>query len=219
MVFTNIDIKSSNVVKITADMIIKKESVRVKKTGEEVYEYKLNEEFWRKAVAKYGSISVVIDEAHQFYNPRRSMSKINIICNDWLSLIRRVLGSNDSGQGELVLITQLDRRIDVIAREMATNVSYSICHFTLFCKSCGYTERINNETPERRETCPRCNKILKKCNHFLEVYKFSNINAYDNWQSWRAKSFYKHYIIHDIEEYFKYYNTYQWEDMFSDLYN
>ena len=119
--YSNIITKNlKNVVPITPRMIIKEEIVTYKKnrkTGKEepVYKHTLNVKFWKDIKEP---INVVLDEAHSIINARRSMSKINIIVTDWIALIRRVLGQSESGYGELVLISQLANRIDVIAREM-----------------------------------------------------------------------------------------------------
>lgn len=87
-------------------MIIKDEVVGTKKnkmTGREepVVKYKLNVDFWKEIKEP---INVVIDEAHTLYNARKAMSKVNIITTEWLALIRRVLGSRESGHGELTFI-------------------------------------------------------------------------------------------------------------------
>ena len=106
---------------IRPEMIIDKQQVdtKTKRDGTTipVYEIKLNTQFWKDIDEP---INVVLDEAHTIINARRSMSKVNQIVTDWLALIRRVLGSADSGFGSLILISQLHNRIDIIAREMAT---------------------------------------------------------------------------------------------------
>lgn len=218
-VFTNIDIRGiKNVFKITSDMLIKKDVVKHDKEGNPKYSMRFNKEFWVKTIEKYKAIDVVIDEAHQFFNPRRSMSKINVIMSDFLSMLRRILGSNDNVSGELVLITQLERRIDIIAKEMATNVSYSICHYYKHCKRCGVDIYENNEYPEQLSVCPVCDHPLKKTRHTIEVYKFKNIDSFIMWKSYSMKTYYSHIIINDIANFFKHYNTLQWGDMFSELY-
>jgi len=107
-------------------MIIKKETYLPEGARKEVTKLSLNVDFWKKAVEKYGSINVVLDEAHQLFNPRRSMSKTAIIMTDFLAMLRRVVGSNSTGAGELIVITQLERRLDIILKEMATAVHYHI---------------------------------------------------------------------------------------------
>ena len=220
--YSNIITKNlKNVVPITPKMIINEEIATYKKnrkTGKEepVYKHTLNIKFW-KGIKE--PINVVLDEAHSIINARRSMSKINIIVTDWIALIRRVLGQSESGYGELVLISQLANRIDVIAREMCTNVVYVIMHYLKSCKNCGTTWKENSEMPEGFWNCPGCNSTsIKKHSHEVEVWHFPNMQLYKAWKDFGQKSFYKHYIVRDIEKYFPLYNTLQWDNLFSEFY-
>ena len=205
---------------IDPTMIVNKQQVDVKKKRngdvEPVYELKLNVDFWKEIT---DPINVVLDEAHSIINARRAMSKVNIIVNDWLALIRRVLGASESGYGELVLITQLPNRIDIIAREMATQVRYHRCHFTKTCNSCAYSWRETSDHPEALWTCPVCNDYkIKKHSHRIEIWHFKNMSSYTAWNEWGMQSFHRHYFVNDIEKVFPKYNTLQWDNMFSDLY-
>jgi hypothetical protein len=210
--------------KITADMIVKKEllrTVKKKGTGKEVaiYDFTLNKEFWQNIPKP---VSVVLDEVHTIMNPRRSMSKINIICTDWLAMLRRAIGEDPMTEGDLYMITQLGRRVEIIGREMAHQIRHYTCHYTKECNKCHATWPENSEMAEKRKICPSCgnNRLLKR-NHCIEVLHFSGMNAFTAWKEYGMpveKTAYAHYFIDDIEEYFGYYNTHQWEDMFSTLY-
>jgi len=141
--YSNIQTNLKNQIDIRSDMIIKREIVDYKKNRkteekEPVYKYALNIDFWKKIKEP---LNVCIDEAHTILNSRRAMSKVNIIVSDWLALIRRVLGQTDAGFGELTFISQLANRIDVIARDMATNIIYTICHYLKTCKLCSMNYR------------------------------------------------------------------------------
>ena len=109
--YSNIVTKLKNQIDINPSKKEKKTVVDTKKKRngelENVYETKLNMDFWKKNTDVK---NIVIDEAHSIINSRRSMSKINVLLTDWIALIRRILGSNDTGHGELVLITQLPNR-------------------------------------------------------------------------------------------------------------
>ncbi len=219
--YSNIQTSLKNQIDIAPEMIIKKEIDSYKenkKTGEKeaIYNYTLNVDFWKKIKEP---IDVVIDEAHTILNARRAMSKTNIIVSDWLSLLRRVLGSTEGGFGELTFISQLANRIDVIARDMATNVIYTICHYLKSCEKCETTWQENSEMPEGYIICPVCasNKLLKHT-HRLEVWHFPNIQKFKMWYEFGEKTFYKRYYVNDIEDYFSLYNTLQWDNMFSSLY-
>ncbi len=203
-------------------MIVKNELVDTKKKRsgevEPVYKKVLNVEYWQKAVKEYKAINVTIDEAHTIYNARRSMSSQNVILSEWLALIRRVLGSTEAGHGELTFITQLSNRLDVIAREMATQVRYHVCHYYKTCKKCLARWQETSEMPEPIFVCPRCSstKIIKH-NHAIEVWHFSNMANFEAWKNYGIKgTFYKHYLINDIESYFPLYNTLQWDNLFSE---
>lgn len=218
-IYSNINTKLKTQVNINPKMIVKKEIIKVKqKTGEPVYKFSLNKEFWQDIKEP---ISVVLDEAHSIINARKSMSSVNIVVTDWLALIRRVLGQADSGYGELVLITQLPNRIDIIARDMATQIRYHVCHYVKTClnKRCGCSWAETSELPEPLWVCPRCGHYkVKKHSHSVEVWHFPNMSAYTGWKEFGMSTFYKHYVVNDIEKIFPYYNTLQWDNMFGEIY-
>lgn len=218
--YSNIKTKLKHQIDLSPEMIIKRTVVGSKKrrSGEEeaIYESKLNVEFWQSIKEP---INVVLDEAHSIINARRAMSKTNIILNDWLALVRRILGEREGGYGELVYITQLPRRIDPIARDMAHQVRYHICHYRKACKRCGMRWQENSEMPEGLNECPHCgNWQLKKFNHQIEVYRFQSMQHYEAWRDFRQKTFYSHYFITDIEKYFPLYDTLQFDNLFSEYY-
>lgn len=217
---TNIDTKgkgTKHIKKLTADMIIKKEILSYKRDGTPVYEMKLNKEYWQDIIKRHKNINVIIDEAHIFFNPRRSMSKLNIIMTDFLALLRRVLGSTD-GTGELILVTQLSRRLDIIAKEMSTDVIYCIHHYNRVCSRCGYVVSETNEVPIKMEKCHACGShYVEKSDSMIEIFRFSNLENYEYWFYGGSKTYYTRYMINDIETFFKNYDTLQFDDMFSDI--
>ncbi len=218
--YSNIVTKLKNQENIRPSMIVKRDIIdyKRKRSGETepVYKESLNIDYWKNIKEP---INVVLDEAHSIINARRSMSKINIIVTDWLALIRRVLGDSDAGYGELVLITQLPNRIDIIAREMATQIRYHLCHFKKVCVTCETIWQENSDMPEGIWQCPHCAGInIKKFGHTIEVWHFQSMRHFSAWKDFGSKCFYKHYMIRDIEKYFKLYDTLQWDNLFSELY-
>lgn len=219
--YSNIKTNLDHQIDISPEMIIKKEIVdykKNKKSGdkEPVYKFQLNTEFWRGINEP---INVILDEAHTILNSRRAMSKVNIVVSDWLALIRRVLGSTDSGFGELWLISQLWNRIDIIARDMATNVIFLICHYLKSCDNCGVTWSENSEMPEGYIICPSCSSSsIFKHTHKLECWHFPNMQLFQMWHQFGQRTFYKRYYINDIEDYFKNFNTLAWDNMFATMY-
>jgi len=74
--------------------------------------------------------------------------------------------------------------------------------------------------PEPLWVCPRCGHYkVKKHSHSVEVWHFPNMFAFTGWRDMGLKTFYKHYVVNDIEKVFPYYNTLQWDNMFSEIYN
>lgn len=216
-IVTNINVTGKefkHCVKLRPEMIIKRTQIGESK-GEPKYKLELNVEFWKEFVAEHKKVIVVIDEAHTFFNPRRSMSKINIIMNDFLALLRRVLGADSSG-GELVLITQLSRRLDIIAKEMATYVEFCVHHYVTKCKKCGYKWTENNEMSIKAYECPKCKSYrIEKITNVIEVWDFKNINHYERFEDYKEKTHFRHFYIKDIRNIFGNYDTLQWDDLLS----
>ena len=218
MNFSNIKTtKLNNSKLIKREMIIKKEQIGTRKNGEAVFSSKLNIDFWTNIRKKYKAINLYIDEAHSIFNSRRATSKINIIMSDYVALMRKMLGEQDSGVGDLTFITQLDRRIDVIARDMSTQIKHFTCYYIKKCTNCLKEWTENNEIPEPFYLCPHCNSNkIKRYNFVLHIHSFKNINDYTNWKEMGLESYYKEELVTDIEKYFPYYNTLQWDNLLSD---
>ncbi len=218
--YTNIKTKKvKNQILIKPEMIIKQEELGEKRDGTKNYKYSLNDTYWKEAVKKHKKVSVILDEAHTILNSRRAMSQVNIIVTNWLSLVRRVLGSSDGSQGELTFITQLPNRIDIVAREMATQIRFHLCHYQKSCLVCGRGWFENSEMPEKLNRCPCGSFKLEKHSHKIEVWYFSKMQDYQFFKEFGAKTFYKHIIVHDIEKYFPLYDTMQWENLFESFYS
>jgi len=226
--YSNIQTNLKNQIDIDPSMIVKKKLMDYKKskiTGENVpiYEYKPNLPYWIKATKK-APVNIVIDEAHSIISSRKSMSKLNQCINDWIALIRRVVGENTQYEGELVLITQLWGRIDKVAREMATQIRYHKCHYNKSCLDCGLTWNETSEMAERYMKCPRCStRNLFKFNYIVEIWKFRSMINFIQWNSGFTgqkgkRPYYNHYFIKNVEKYFPMYNTLQISNMFSEYY-
>lgn len=222
--YSNIHTRLKNQVDISPEMIVAKDISgyrKNRKTGEQeaIYKYRMNKEYWMEIKEP---INIVLDEIHSVMNARRAMSKINVILTDWLALIRRVLGGSESGYGELTLISQLWNRIDIIARDMSTMVIYCICHYTKTCRKCGFSWNENSEMPQdifSEGSCPKCRDWrIRKHSHRIEVLHFPDVNSFRMWKEMGMRTFYRHYLVTDIENYFKYYNTLQWDNLFSMYY-
>lgn len=196
--------------------IVHKEVVAVQKNGKEVSKLTLNDKFWKELHTKYGSINVCLDEFHTLMDSRRSSSALNKVLSDFTFLLRRILGSNNSGYGTLTIITQLLNSIDVRMRNLSTEIHYHICHYHIYCKKCGRTIEHNNELPDY-SVCEACggNK-LEVSNHIIEKYLFQSIGAYTSWYEFGQKGYYDHYYVTNIIEYFPLFDTFQWLNMITD---
>jgi hypothetical protein len=219
--FSNIilkKVKKENVVQINRDMIFKEEVIKVKQNGDKVTKLVLNADYWKSTRTKYPfGINVILDEAHTLMDSRRSMATPNVIMNDFMSLLRRILGDSGEGYGELVLITQIGRRLDVNARELATSIHYHLCHYERTCAKCNFSFWENNEVYQKPKVCPRCgNRKMTKDNFVIEKWEFDCMDALDMWIEHRAKTYQKHYYVTDIQKYFPHYDTFQWENLISE---
>jgi len=219
--FSNIIIKGKNkknVVQISRKMIFKETVIKIKKDGEKVIKESLNVDFWKDMREKYPEgINVVLDEAHTLMNSRRAMSNTAIIMNDFMSLLRRILGDSGEGYGELVLITQLGRRLDINARELATSIHYHRCHYKRTCVKCNFNFWETNEMYEKPKVCPRCgHRRMTKSNFIIEKHEFNCIDNLNMWLDHKMKTYQKHYYVTDGEKYFKDYNSFQWENLISE---
>ena len=212
--YSNIIMKDSkiNAVQISRDMIFTTKTFTKGKKEEEKLVF--NEDYWKQVSEDNKGINVVIDEAHTLINSRRAMSTENMIMNDFMALLRRILGDSN-GYGELILITQLVRRIDVIARELATSIHYHVCHYRKECK-CGYSYWENNEKYGDTNKCPYCNRQMKRVQFIIEKWEFDSMDSFGLWEDHRLKMYKKHYFVTDIEEYFDFYDTHQWSNLISE---
>jgi len=217
--FSNIVMKTKNkkFVQISRDMIFIKKEVENSRGKKEIKTF-LNVEFWKTIHDKYpDGINVVIDEAHTLMNSRRAMSGDNVIMNDFMALLRRILGDSGDGYGELILITQLGRKLDVNARELSTSIHYHRCHYKRVCNKCNFSFWETNEIYDKPKHCPACgNRHMHKESFVIEKWEFANMDECDMFLDNNIKCYKKHYWITDIEKYFKYYDTYQWDNLISE---
>lgn len=223
--YSNIKIKDNpNCIELTSDMLIKKEQVKEKRDGSPVYKLSFNAEFWQKREGT--PCSIVIDEAHLLgMNSRQSMSSVNRCMNEFLSMGRRIMQENDSGTGDLIIISQLFNAVDVNCRNLANRIEFHKAWYVKECQRCHSFWTEHSEMPEPLHICPRCESYKVKRKHFMiEVFKFKNAEMYELWQGMGADAdatrqyCYSHFWIKDIMNYFGKYKTTSWDNLTS-LYN
>lgn len=217
-IYSNIKTTLPNTHILTKDMILKRTVIGRMKTGKEVIDLKVNVDFWKSI---HQPIDVYLDEAHAIgLDARRSMSKTNVIMLQWLSLIRRVVGENASGSGKLVLITQLPNRIDSFSRDLATNVRWHLCQYIKTCQRCQYSWQETSDHPEPVWNCPRCkHHEIRKHSHQIQVWHFASMALFEAWKIFGAQTFHRHSTITHIHTFFDLYDTFSWDNMFSDVYD
>lgn len=208
---------------LKTDMLVLKEPKKTIKRRdgriETEYNYTLNEKFWKDRIAERKSI--IIDEAHKYLEARRFMSRTSKLFTDFLALGRRII-EDSQGQGEMIFITQLGRRADVILRDMAHEIRYFKCWYWVSCQRCRSSWQENSDMPDgiKCKNCPSCGSWqLKRHDHVVEVKCFAGIKNFQMWDDFGrpANFYYRRYTINDIGNYFKYYDTRQWSNMFSGL--
>jgi len=212
------DKKLPNNIVIDRDKLIKKEVVKTMKTGEVIYKLKFNVEKWQEYKKKYGKFNVVLDEFHTLMSSRDFSTKQNKVMGDFLALIRKIC--NDStGDSTLTLISQLDNRIDVNARNMATEIRYHVCLYDKLCQKCGAFWSEHSELPpfQKKKRCPNCDgKKLKLINHKILVHYFDSMQHYQDWKYGGINTKIQTNLITNIDEYFGMYNTYQMSNLISE---
>ena len=220
--YTNIEtFNIPNSILLTQEHLITDEIVSLKKDGTPVTTKTLNIEFWKQQEKPF---NVVLDEAHEIFNSRRAMTKSNKLMVSWLALIRKIVGEDSVHRSELVLISQLTRRIDVIARDMATQVKYNVCHYTRQCRKCNRSWSENSDIPEimRPEKCPRCgSRSSRKHSYAIETLYFSSVDMFDTWciqgKPRRSRMFFLRSFLKDADRFFRRYDTYQIDNLIVDI--
>ena len=198
--------------------LIKKDLIKTLKNGEEVFKLKFNKEQWMQYREDYGKFNVVLDEFHTLMSSRDFSTRQNKVMGDFLALIRKIC-SDSTGDSTLTLISQLDNRIDVNARNMATEVRYHICLYDKVCEKCGAYWGEHSELPpfQKKKRCPNCeSKKLKLINHQIMVHYFDSMSHYQDWKYGGINTKIQTHIINNIDEYFGMYNTYQITNLISE---
>jgi hypothetical protein len=71
----------------------------------------------------------------------------------------------------------------------------------------------------RFRTCPKCHDWrINKIKNNIEVIRFKNIDNFEIYRQTGQRTYYSRYLIKNIEEIFKNFDTLQWEDMLSEFY-
>lgn len=214
MNYTNIGNKLSNSIIIKGSDIVTRKLIEVKKSGQEVFKYEFNLNFWNQ---QKKPLNVVWDEIHLVANSRESQSKLNRAMSRFLSMGRRITGYDDSGYGHFIFIAQASRTIDVNIKDLCNEIRYHIMYWILECKKCHASVWVSSEMKEV-EVCLYCGSWkLKRTNFKVQVFKFSDWINYQKWIEGWGKFYFEKLWIMDIENYFGFYNTHQTETIFDEF--
>jgi hypothetical protein len=202
-----------HVIRLDKSMLIKQTIIGMKRNGEEILKSEFNKEFWLDVKEKHKKINVILDEAHSLLNARRSTSTQNIILNDFLSLIRKFLGSSNE-HGHLLLITQLSNKIDLLARDMATFVQFHVGHYIYQCLKCRY-KYISNSEMSLCDICPNCRSPnVYKIKTRIEVWQFNNMEDFEIFKFLKKKTYFNRFTVDHPEKIYNNFDTMQWDNLF-----
>lgn len=122
LVFSNIGVNCQNHKRLMIEHIVHDVVIGQKQNGEPILKKQVNWDFWNDLIEKKQYFSIVIDEVHNILNARRAMSSWNVLFSTWLTQIRKILG--DNRDCHLWLIAQRLSSIDIVARELSTDIIY-----------------------------------------------------------------------------------------------
>lgn len=211
MNYSNIKTDLPNCTLIKGENIINKIPTGIKKGGQEIFKYEFNIEFWNK---QKKPLNIIWDEIHFVANSRTSQTGLNRCMSRFLSMGRRITGSDNAGYGHFIFIAQTPRTIDINIKELCNEIRHHILFWILQCLKCHKQVWINSEMKEI-ETCMFCGSWkLNRHNFKAQVFKFKDFWYYQGWLDQRLKTYSEKYWIFDVEDYFKHFNTHQIENIF-----
>lgn len=216
--YTNIKNDLKNCIMIEGSDIIKKTLISTKKKRdgriEEIFKYEFNLPFWQK---QKKPLNIIWDEIHLVANSRDSQSKLNKCMSRFLSMGRRIVGSDDTGYGHFIFIAQTSRTIDVNLRDLANEIRYHVMYWISECKKCYRGRWVTSEMKEV-EFCIYCGswKLLRK-DFMVKIFKFHDFIDYQKWYEGWGKFYFEKLWLSDIENYFEHYDTHQIEKIFDDF--
>jgi hypothetical protein len=208
--YSNIQTKGiPNVYHIKPEDVVSKEEDEKGKR-----KFELNIDFW---MSQKKPLNILWDEIHlSFGNSRMAMSKGNLILSRFIAMGRRITGMDSRGYGVFTFVAQTERTIDVNIRELTSDIIYLKSHWFIDCHKCGYSLITNSEAPAIQK-CPCGSWEIEKRDVQIEVRKFQTWDSYFNFRlGIKGKWHYARYMITGINQYYKYYDTLQYKNMWSE---
>ena len=214
--YTNIKVKRQiTTTLITKHQILKEEVTKEKKDGTKEYGYSVNFDYWELQKKKHrNGFNIVIDEAHSIIDARTSMSKINRAAKKWASSLRKIISCRD-GVGDVTFVSQLPRGVDVWVKELCNQYRWHEYFSKRQCKYCKTIYLFSSSSEEPQERCPSCDMgSFNELGSKMIVYRFKTIEDVEAYINFGAKTYYVADVINNPSYFYKYYDTYQIENLF-----
>ena len=120
--FTNFRLRQKkNIKRLRYDHIFKETLIEPDSKSKKT-KLSLNWDFWTGQTKKHDGFDICIDEIHNIFNARRAMSKENVLLQQWVAQIRKILSGNE--RNHFIIISQRLERIDVSLRDLVGSVIY-----------------------------------------------------------------------------------------------
>jgi len=157
---------------------------------------RVNWDYWKDSIQKYGGFNIVIDELHNLLNARRSMTKDNILITQWVAQLRKVTGENEVY--DFLCISQELMRIDIAVRDLA--------HEIIVCEKFVGDKLIPTIVYENGRRQKRMIPEIWIMNIYFTGQ--SCVDRYERWKYYGTKSYNKR-NMYRANSYLRFYDSYE----------
>lgn len=155
-------------------------------------------------------MSIYWDEFHFVADSRDSMTASNKACTEFISMARRIIGFDQYGYPDFVMICQKLGTLDVRIRELVTTIVYHVLNFLHTCEECEYVKWYSSEKPNLK-LCPWCQqRSLVKSDYYSTRFFFKDETSFNEWFYNGEKTYHSKLYIPDIASYWSYFDTLQY---------
>lgn len=202
-IFVNFALATPNSIRLKHTDIIAEKVVGMKKNGQPIMQKSVNYPFWKERLGK--GCDILLDEAHNIFSARMSMSKQNVLLGQWLAQIRKILGTSE--KHDIILASQRFSGLDVVGRDL--------CHHIIACHKIKTGRVLPTKVRHRGKVILKnVDEVIIINRHFVGEYC---VDAYLAWLETRQKS-YKYSTWFVANPYFKYYDSYELIDFGNEAY-
>lgn len=192
--FCNFHVDSPNCTRLKKEDIVSETIKEVKKNGKVIKEYHVNWDFWNEAKEKYGEFHLFLDEVHNLFHSRQSMTKWNTLGSMWISQIRKILGQSE--RTHIFLISQRISGIDVAFRDLMHGVIYCM----KYTGKDSVPTKVKVKGKRRTLKIPECYIVQFYFNSVEDFQKFhiGGFKTYINRNYFRANDYFQFYDTHEV---------------------